>query len=39
LPAGDKKHAIAEPLVQAKRQMQLAEAQIAKGLGLYPVRV
>jgi hypothetical protein len=33
LPAGDKKHAIAESLVQAERQMQLAEAQVAKGLG------
>jgi hypothetical protein len=33
LPAGDEKDAIAESLVQAERQMQLAEAQIAKGLG------
>ncbi|MGA9014653.1 MAG: hypothetical protein WB509_19350 [Acetobacteraceae bacterium] len=33
LPAGDKKDAIAESLVQAERQMQLAETQIAKGLG------
>jgi hypothetical protein len=33
LPAGEKKDAIGQSLGQAERQMQLAEAQIARSLG------
>jgi hypothetical protein len=36
LPAGDKKDAVGTSLSQASRQLELAEAQIAKGLG-YPL--
>jgi hypothetical protein len=35
LPAGDKKDAVGISLGQAERHLQLAEAQIAQGLG-YP---